>query len=78
MKSIIHVLIALLTMLAVSSNHLDYGNDNNYYKSLSNIPNRRSRNAQLHKLEIIDVELDKLEIGMTENYLSYITMKAIH
>jgi len=46
--------------VSVSSNHLDYGNDNNYYKSLSNIPNEEVDNAQLHKLEIIDVELDKL------------------
>ena len=34
-------------MLAVSSNHLDYGNDNNYYKSLSNIPNPEVEHAQL-------------------------------
>ena len=47
--------------VSVSSNHLDYGNDNNYYKSLSNIPNAEVDNAQLHKLEIIDVELDKLD-----------------
>ena len=46
--------------VSVSSNHLDYGNDNNYYKSLSNIPNEEVDNAQLHKLEIIDKELDKL------------------
>ena len=46
--------------VSVSSNHLDYGNDNNYYKSLSNIPNAEVDNAQLHKLEIIDKELDKL------------------
>ena len=46
--------------VSVSSNHLDYGNDNSYYKSLSNIPNEEVDNAQLHKLEIIDVELDKL------------------
>ena len=46
--------------VSVSSNHLDYGNDNSYYKSLSNIPNAEVDNAQLHKLEIIDVELDKL------------------
>jgi DNA-directed RNA polymerase specialized sigma subunit len=47
--------------VSVSSNHLDYGNDNNYYKSLSNIPNAEVDNAQLHKLEIIDKQLDKLE-----------------
>ena len=47
--------------VSVSSNHPDYTGDNNYYKSLSNIPNAEVDNAQLHKLEIIDKELDKLE-----------------
>ena len=47
--------------VSVSSNHLDYGNDNSYYMSLSNIPNAEVDNAQLHKLEIIDKQLDKLE-----------------
>ena len=47
--------------VSVSSNHPDYTGDNNYYKSLSNIPNEEVDNVQLHKLEIIDKELDKLE-----------------
>jgi len=47
--------------VSVSSNHPDYTGDNNYYKNLSNIPNAEIDNAQLHKLEIIDKELDKLD-----------------
>ena len=44
-----------------TNNHPDYTGDNNYYKNLSNIPNAEIDNAQLHKLEIIDKELDKLD-----------------
>lgn len=47
--------------VSVSSNHPDYAGDSNYYKSLSNIPNEEVDNVQLHKLEIIDKELDKLD-----------------
>ena len=43
-----------------SCTNLDYGNNANYYKALSNVPNEKIDNTNLIKLEMIDKELDKL------------------
>ena len=39
---------------------IDYGGDSSYYKNISNIANQEVDNESLKKLELIDVQLDKL------------------
>ena len=41
------------------TNHIDYGNNANYYKALSNVPNEEIDNTKLVKLEMIDKIVEK-------------------
>jgi RNA polymerase sigma factor (sigma-70 family) len=46
--------------ISQSCDNIDYGNNADYYKALSNVPNEKIDNTNLIKLEMIDKELDKL------------------
>jgi hypothetical protein len=45
---------------SASITNIDYAGDNSYYKDISNISNKKEDNESLKKLELIDIELDKL------------------
>ena len=44
-----------------SITNIDYAGDNSYYKNISNISNKKEDNESLKKLELIDLQLDKLK-----------------